>query len=159
MLDHDYIGTEHILLGLIREGDGVACVVLDDLGVSLSQVRQAVVRRAAMRDPRLGIEPHARSPGLRYLDEQITTVRRDKQAAIKAQNFDRAVELRDKEEQFLAELNAAEKEQPSGTPIPPVLEELAAARAEIERLTALLRQNGIDPGGASASNRGENDPS
>lgn len=41
-LNHSYIGTEHILLGLIREGEGVAARVLDDLGVHLAQARQSV---------------------------------------------------------------------------------------------------------------------
>ena len=41
-LNHSYIGTEHILLGLAREGDGVAARVLADLGVDLLRVRQAV---------------------------------------------------------------------------------------------------------------------
>ena len=41
-LNHGYIGTEHILLGLIREEDGVAAKVLNNLGVSLSKVRSAV---------------------------------------------------------------------------------------------------------------------
>jgi ATPases with chaperone activity, ATP-binding subunit len=41
-LNHDYIGTEHILLGLIREGDGVAARTLESLGVSLEAVRQQV---------------------------------------------------------------------------------------------------------------------
>jgi ATP-dependent Clp protease ATP-binding subunit ClpA len=41
-LDHSYIGTEHILLGLAREGDGVAARVLADLGVDLLRVRQVV---------------------------------------------------------------------------------------------------------------------
>jgi ATP-dependent Clp protease ATP-binding subunit ClpA len=40
--NHNYIGTEHLLLGLIREGEGVAARVLDSLGVDLSQVRRAV---------------------------------------------------------------------------------------------------------------------
>ena len=40
--NHPYIGTEHILLGLIREGEGVAARVLEDLGVKLSQARHAV---------------------------------------------------------------------------------------------------------------------
>ena len=42
-LGHNYIGTEHILLGLIREGDGVATKVLENLGADLSRVRQQVV--------------------------------------------------------------------------------------------------------------------
>ena len=43
-LGHDYIGTEHILLGLIREGEGVAAQVLVKLGADLSRVRQQVIQ-------------------------------------------------------------------------------------------------------------------
>jgi ATP-dependent Clp protease ATP-binding subunit ClpC len=43
-LGHDYIGTEHILLGLIREGDGVAAQVLVRLGADLNRVRQQVIQ-------------------------------------------------------------------------------------------------------------------
>jgi ATP-dependent Clp protease ATP-binding subunit ClpC len=43
-LGHDYIGTEHILLGLIREGDGVAAQVLVSFGANLNRVRQQVIR-------------------------------------------------------------------------------------------------------------------
>ena len=43
-LGHHYIGTEHILLGLIREGDGVAAQVLVKLGADLNRVRQQVIR-------------------------------------------------------------------------------------------------------------------
>ena len=42
MLHHDYIGTEHILLGLIGEGEGVAAKALESLGISLEAVRQQV---------------------------------------------------------------------------------------------------------------------
>jgi ATP-dependent Clp protease ATP-binding subunit ClpC len=41
-LDHDYIGTEHILLGLIEEGRGVATTALTSMGISLEEMRQAV---------------------------------------------------------------------------------------------------------------------
>jgi len=41
-LDHDYLGTEHLLLGLIREGEGVAALALQNLGIDLEQVRQEV---------------------------------------------------------------------------------------------------------------------
>ena len=40
--NHNYIGTEHLLLGLVREGDGVAAKVLNNLGVELTKVRSAV---------------------------------------------------------------------------------------------------------------------
>ena len=43
-LGHNYIGTEHILLGLIREGEGVAAQVLVKLGADLSRVRQTVIQ-------------------------------------------------------------------------------------------------------------------
>ncbi|MGH2733326.1 MAG: Clp protease N-terminal domain-containing protein, partial [Actinomycetota bacterium] len=43
-LGHNYIGTEHILLGLIREGEGVAAQVLQKLGADLGRVRQQVIQ-------------------------------------------------------------------------------------------------------------------
>ncbi len=46
-LGHNYIGTEHILLGLIREGEGVAAQVLQGLGVDLNRARQAVIQLLA----------------------------------------------------------------------------------------------------------------
>src|SRR6478752_6193238 len=44
LLGHNYIGTEHILLGLIREGEGVAAQVLVKLGADLNRVRQQVIQ-------------------------------------------------------------------------------------------------------------------
>ncbi len=43
-LGHNYIGTEHILLGLVREGEGVAAQVLQKLGADLNRVRQTVIQ-------------------------------------------------------------------------------------------------------------------
>jgi ATP-dependent Clp protease ATP-binding subunit ClpC len=43
-LGHNYIGTEHILLGLIKEGEGVASRVLESLGVDLSKIRSNVIK-------------------------------------------------------------------------------------------------------------------
>ena len=43
-LGHNYIGTEHLILGLIREGEGVAARVLENLGVDLSKVRSQIIR-------------------------------------------------------------------------------------------------------------------
>src|SRR5258706_15774165 len=40
--NHNYIGTEHLLLGLVREGEGVAAKVLANMGVELNKVRSAV---------------------------------------------------------------------------------------------------------------------
>ena len=50
-LGHDYIGTEHILLGLIGEGDGVAAQVLVKLGADLNRVRQQVIQLTSGQQP------------------------------------------------------------------------------------------------------------
>jgi len=42
-LNHHYIGTEHLLLGLVREGEGIAAGVLESLGVNLEKVRRATL--------------------------------------------------------------------------------------------------------------------
>ena len=41
-LHHEYVGTEHILLGLIREGEGVAAAVLQNLSVDLDEIQQKI---------------------------------------------------------------------------------------------------------------------
>jgi ATP-dependent Clp protease ATP-binding subunit ClpC len=51
--NHDYIGTEHILLGLIREGEGVAAAVLQNLGLSLENIRQEVEKSIQPGPPTL----------------------------------------------------------------------------------------------------------
>src|SRR5712671_5979166 len=62
-LGHNYIGTEHILLGLIREGEGVAAQVLVKLGADLSRVRQQVIQLLSGysgpggQDPKAGSTP------------------------------------------------------------------------------------------------------
>ena len=57
LLDHDYIGTEHILLGLIREGDGAAAQVLVSAGVNLNLARQRVVELLHGHGPRIATAP------------------------------------------------------------------------------------------------------
>jgi hypothetical protein len=62
--NHNYIGTEHLLLGLIREGEGVAAKVLTNLGIELEKVRQAVEftigRGNQSPDGELGLTPRSR---------------------------------------------------------------------------------------------------
>jgi ATP-dependent Clp protease ATP-binding subunit ClpC len=61
---HNYIGTEHLLLGLVREGEGVAAKVLTNLGVQLSDVRAAVEyiidRRDHVAPGDIGLTPRAK---------------------------------------------------------------------------------------------------
>jgi Clp amino terminal domain, pathogenicity island component/UvrB/uvrC motif len=73
-LGHDYIGTEHLLLGLIREGDGVAAQVLRQRGVELNRVRQEVIRQLHGHEGREGRRRgrSARSPGQGATLEEIS---------------------------------------------------------------------------------------
>jgi ATP-dependent Clp protease ATP-binding subunit ClpA len=62
-LGHNYIGTEHLLLGLLREGEGVAAQVLVGLGAELSRIRQEVIRLVSGYAPRAAVaSPQARTP-------------------------------------------------------------------------------------------------
>src|SRR5262249_57600169 len=48
---HSYIGTEHLLLGLLREGEGLAAKVLNNLGVEIGKVRQTIKSVLVPTDP------------------------------------------------------------------------------------------------------------
>ncbi|MBR3120175.1 MAG: ATP-dependent Clp protease ATP-binding subunit, partial [Oceanobacillus sp.] len=77
-LGHSYVGTEHILLGLIREGEGVAARVLNNLGVSLNKARQQVLQllgsneSQAGRQGRSGQQSSASTPTLDSLARDLT---------------------------------------------------------------------------------------
>jgi ATP-dependent Clp protease ATP-binding subunit ClpC len=132
-LGHNYIGTEHILLGLIREGEGVAARVLVTLGADLNRVRQQVIQlhdglRGAEREgwatavPERGPPPEIAArldaidsrlsaveqragtgPDTTELDQQIEQAQRGRHAAIDAQEYERAASLRDREKDLLAQ--------------------------------------------------------
>ncbi|MBQ5504944.1 MAG: ATP-dependent Clp protease ATP-binding subunit ClpC, partial [Aeriscardovia sp.] len=63
-LQHNYIGTEHILLGLIREGDGIAAKALEAKGVELDKARAQIIemigKGTATQDGHIPFTPHAR---------------------------------------------------------------------------------------------------
>jgi hypothetical protein len=61
-LGHNYIGTEHILLGLIREGEGVAAQVLVNLGADLSRVRRQVIQLLSGYPGEQSASPEPREP-------------------------------------------------------------------------------------------------
>jgi ATP-dependent Clp protease ATP-binding subunit ClpC len=69
-LGHDYIGTEHILLGLIREGEGVAAQVLEKLGVNLVRVRVTVMQLLSGY-PKSGSEISETDPAARFTEATI----------------------------------------------------------------------------------------
>jgi ATP-dependent Clp protease ATP-binding subunit ClpC len=132
-LGHNYIGTEHILLALLREGEGVAAQVLVKLGADLNRVRQQVIQllhgypgkrpEGAAAGPReRGLPPEVAArldaidsrlaaveqragtgPDTGELDQQIEQARRDRQTAVDAQEYERAASLRDREKDLLAQ--------------------------------------------------------
>ncbi|TQS76100.1 ATP-dependent Clp protease ATP-binding subunit [Ornithinibacillus gellani] len=76
-LGHSYVGTEHILLGLIREGEGVAARVLTNLGVSLNKARQQVLQLLGSNESQAGRQnrgqvPNANTPTLDSLARDLT---------------------------------------------------------------------------------------
>jgi Clp amino terminal domain, pathogenicity island component/UvrB/uvrC motif len=139
-LGHEYIGTEHILLGLIREGDGVAAQVLVKLGADLNRVRQQVIHLLHGRlarepgpgrsgPPELRLHPAVQArlqevehrlaameervgtgPDTSDLDEQIDRVRSERRDAADVQEYEQAASLRDREKGLLA-AKAARQEQ------------------------------------------------
>ena len=60
-LNHNYVGTEHLLLGLLRENDGVAAQVLMNLGLKLEEVREEVLN---LLGAGMDVEPSAGAPGM-----------------------------------------------------------------------------------------------
>ncbi len=85
-LGHNYIGTEHILLGMIREGEGVAARVLVQLGADLSRVRQVVIQllrgSGSVTEVTAAAGPLSRLTGRR--DRSLTAGFRTRLAAIES---------------------------------------------------------------------------
>ena len=79
-LGHNYIGTEHLLLGLIREGEGVASQVLMNLGLELERVREEVMNLLGSAIPgyELGQKiSHAKTPALDAFGRDLTKLAKD----------------------------------------------------------------------------------
>jgi ATP-dependent Clp protease ATP-binding subunit ClpC len=77
-------------------------------------------------------------------------VRRQKQAAIDAEDFDRAAALRDQEQQLLGRLVEQERAWTAGVDLEAVLQENQRLHSEVQRLRELLRRHGIEPDGGTA---------
>jgi ATP-dependent Clp protease ATP-binding subunit ClpA len=118
---HCYVGTEHLLLGLLREQEGVAAQVLMNLGLKLEDVREEVLNLLGPdRDPvETGARPRRPDPGdphgefqdlpsdvreaLRGLDDRIAQLNGEKEAAVAGQDFERAARLRDQADRLQRE--------------------------------------------------------
>jgi hypothetical protein len=189
-LGDGYISTGHLLLGLIHQSDNVAVKILGNLGADLKDLR-ARVTEELRNDPEQGHLPAGSerqlkvftrgevkalldkiddrlgaieqrldiarpvSATLRILEERIAQARRDKEAAIDVQDFERAVALRDAEKQLIEERTRVEQddvgvdpEAGAGAGAGAGAEEsgeLGRLRARVADLEARLREHGIDP--------------
>jgi len=78
-LNHHYIGTEHVLLGLVREGEGIAAGVLESLGVNLERVRAETTRILSQSMPQgahIGARTATRTPTVDQLGMDLTAASR-----------------------------------------------------------------------------------
>ena len=78
-LNHHYIGTEHVLLGLVREGEGIAASVLESLGVNLERVRAETTRILSQSVPQSsgsGARSSTRTPTVDQLGTDLTSASR-----------------------------------------------------------------------------------
>ena len=109
-LNHSYIGTEHLLLGLVREGEGIAAGVLESLGVNLERVRGETTRILAQTQPQgasasSGGRQIARTPTLDQLGVDLT-------AAARSSQLDPVIGARAGDRARRADPLAAHQEQP-----------------------------------------------
>src|SRR5579872_2662403 len=92
-LNHNYVGTEHLLLALLRQTDGVAAQVLENLNVSLKDIRKEILKELEtfnlqlppMGSPSLGSTPHASSS---KSQDKSSSISGDKMPALKAYGHD-----------------------------------------------------------------------
>jgi ATP-dependent Clp protease ATP-binding subunit ClpA len=109
-LNHSYVGTEHLLLGLLREQQGVAAMVLAIVGLKLADARAAVVNLLGPRPVHQAqdrpspavvadLPAEVRHP-LEEFDNQIDRLTLQKEEAIAAQDYEKAAHLRDQAEEL-----------------------------------------------------------
>ena len=182
-LGHHHIGVEHILLGLTRESQSPAAQVLAQLGADLNRIHYQVIQLLAgacdgepgtagavpLGDPAVAEERRlltevlgrfdsvdsrlsaveqrvGTGPDVGDLDQQIAHIRRGKESAIGAEDYEAAAALRDRERQLLAEKVSRQREWATAQlDLPSLADGLFRLSEEVERLRRLLRQQGIEP--------------
>jgi prophage maintenance system killer protein len=159
-LGHHYIGTEHVLLGLLGETEGVAAQVLNRLGADHARVRDRTLDLlAGQRGPagpqaELAAAPAAPAApdvpaDLARVTEQLAQLQRQRQAALDAEDLDTAAALRDRERQLLADKLRLERRWTADVDVQAVIADNQRLHRELDRLRDLLRQHGIEPDGAA----------
>ncbi|MEC0303563.1 ATP-dependent protease ATP-binding subunit ClpC [Terribacillus saccharophilus] len=109
-LGHSYVGTEHILLGLIREGEGVAARVLNNLGVSLNKARQQVLQLLGSNESSAGKQRGSQST--RANTPTLDSLARDLTAIAKEGNIDPVIGREKEIERVIQVLSRRTKNNP-----------------------------------------------
>ena len=94
LLNHHYVGIEHLLLGLIREEKGIAAGVLESMGVTLEKARTETIK--VLSQPALPQKMEV-PPELKDALKALDAILREKEAALQQLEYERAAELRDRE--------------------------------------------------------------
>jgi len=117
-LKHNHVGTEHLLLGLLRETHGIAAQVLAQLGVNPEQAREKIfllegahpegLEEKTVAEPSLYqlIGPFIHFPQVRRLVDLLETYRKEKQTALHRSDFDEAAEISEQEIEVYRQLKA-----------------------------------------------------
>ncbi len=179
LLNHNYIGTEHVLLGLIHEGEGVAAKALESLGISLEAVRaevQSIIGRG--KDAPMGHIPftprakkvlelslrealqlHHNYVGTEHILLGLIREGEGVAALVLVKLGADLSRVRQQVIQVLAsgqfaevatEEQAKRREQEINAGVASVFDENRHLRAEVERLRGLLREHGIEPDGGES---------
>src|SRR5262249_31881806 len=110
-LNHNYVGTEHLLLGLLREEEGVAAQVLMNMGLELARVREEVLKLLGhgllpdapslqkQKPPVADLPDHVRTT-VGPLDADIQRLGQEKEEPVAAQDFEKAAHLRDHQDKL-----------------------------------------------------------
>jgi hypothetical protein len=164
-LGHDYIGTGHILLGLVRDPACRGASILFELGADQAAIRERVIELRPASEPRVasararrGAEGSLRTeslmtrlaaverfagmtPDAADLDDQLARLRREKESAIDAKDFQLAETLSDAETALLVD---RDRRASQWAERPSLATQVAQLRADIEVLRAALREHGLD---------------
>ena len=164
-LGHDYIGTGHILLGIARDPGCQGAAILFELGADQAAIRERVIELRppsqpgpASARPRLPTESNrwiesvttrltalewfaGMTPDTADMDEELARLRREKESAIDAKDFQLAEALSDAETGLIVDRDRRASQWAQRLSLAAQVSQL---RAEVERLRAVLRDAGLD---------------
>jgi ATP-dependent Clp protease ATP-binding subunit ClpA len=139
-LGHNYIGTEHILLGLVRENEGVVARILLDLGADADKIRNEIIGH--LSSPRRRREAESKPPSPDELEE-LARVMRAKMEAIEANEFEQAARYRDEERKLWQRINEA-RERPTTDPLSHLFHIRTSLTRILKRIDRIEKKLGLE---------------